>query len=125
MYFTSSTTRFLYVKVMGRYKPRLCRLKVIFFFFICLFCHCGGADCRERKFKHPCHKAVVVVGMVLLCSDFSGDIDYCRLDVSYIECSSTFLRVVRQCNRLLRGIVNAPSLDVFTARLNGTLSNLV
>ena len=34
-------------------------------------------------------------------------------------------RVVRCCNRLPRGAVDAPSLEVFKARLVGALSNLV
>lgn len=94
MHLVCSATRFLYVRIMGHYKSRFCRLKVIFFSFICFFCRCGGGDYRERKSRHPCHKAVVVVGIILLCNDFSGAIDYCRLDVSSIECSSTFLRVL-------------------------------
>ncbi|KGL96799.1 hypothetical protein N301_15936, partial [Charadrius vociferus] len=35
------------------------------------------------------------------------------------------LRVVRHWNRLPREAVEAPSLEVFKARLDGTLSNLV
>ncbi|KFU98966.1 hypothetical protein N340_12643, partial [Tauraco erythrolophus] len=35
------------------------------------------------------------------------------------------LRVVRQCNRLLREVVAAPSLEVFKARLDEALGNLV
>ncbi|KFW85277.1 hypothetical protein N305_01987, partial [Manacus vitellinus] len=35
------------------------------------------------------------------------------------------VRVVRHWNRLPRGIVNSPSLEVFKARLDGALSNLV
>ncbi|PKU47329.1 hypothetical protein llap_2354 [Limosa lapponica baueri] len=35
------------------------------------------------------------------------------------------LRVVRHWNRLPREVVDAPSLEVFTARLDGALSNLV
>jgi len=35
------------------------------------------------------------------------------------------MQVVRHCNRLHRGAVAAPSLAVFKARLDGTLSNLV
>ncbi|KFR17554.1 hypothetical protein N306_01536, partial [Opisthocomus hoazin] len=35
------------------------------------------------------------------------------------------LRVVRHRNRLLREAVDAPSLEVFKARLDGALSNLV
>ena len=35
------------------------------------------------------------------------------------------VRVVRHCNRLPREVVDAPSLEVFKARLDGTLSNLV
>jgi len=35
------------------------------------------------------------------------------------------VRVVRQWNRLPREAVNAPSLEVFKARLDGALSNLV
>ncbi|KFQ92499.1 hypothetical protein Y956_13865, partial [Nipponia nippon] len=35
------------------------------------------------------------------------------------------MRVVRHWNRLPREAVDAPSLDVFKARLDGALSNLV
>ncbi|KFW62543.1 hypothetical protein AS28_05021, partial [Pygoscelis adeliae] len=35
------------------------------------------------------------------------------------------MRVVRHWNRLLREVVDAPSLEVFKARLDGALSNLV
>jgi len=35
------------------------------------------------------------------------------------------MRVVKHLNRLPREIVNAPSLEVFKARMDGTLSNLV
>ncbi|KFP57470.1 hypothetical protein N323_06390, partial [Cathartes aura] len=35
------------------------------------------------------------------------------------------VRVVRHWNRLPREAVDAPSLEVFKARLNGALSNLV
>ncbi|KFR09361.1 hypothetical protein Y956_07880, partial [Nipponia nippon] len=35
------------------------------------------------------------------------------------------LRVVRHWNRLRREVVDAPSLEVFKARLDGALSNLV
>jgi len=35
------------------------------------------------------------------------------------------MRVVRHWNRLLREAVAAPSLEVFKARLDGALSNLV
>ncbi|KFP13113.1 hypothetical protein Z169_01669, partial [Egretta garzetta] len=35
------------------------------------------------------------------------------------------MRVVRHWNRLPREVVDAPSLDVFKARLDGALSNLV
>lgn len=35
------------------------------------------------------------------------------------------MRVVRKCNRLLRKVVDDTSLEVFKARMNGTLSNLV
>ncbi|KFR03842.1 hypothetical protein Y956_13174, partial [Nipponia nippon] len=35
------------------------------------------------------------------------------------------MRVVRHWNRLPRAAVNAPLLEVFKARLNGALSNLV
>ena len=35
------------------------------------------------------------------------------------------VRVVRHCNRLPREVVDAPSLEAFKARLDGTLSNLV
>ncbi|KFP09818.1 hypothetical protein Z169_04796, partial [Egretta garzetta] len=35
------------------------------------------------------------------------------------------MRVVRHWNRLPREAVDAPSLEVFKARLNGALSNLV
>ena len=34
-------------------------------------------------------------------------------------------RVVRCCNRLPREVVDAPSLEVFKARLDGALGNLV
>jgi len=34
-------------------------------------------------------------------------------------------RVVRCCNRLPREVVDAPSLEVFKARLDGALCNLV
>lgn len=34
------------------------------------------------------------------------------------------VRVVRQWHRLPKGALNAPSLEVFRARLFGTLSNL-
>ncbi|KFM08618.1 hypothetical protein AS27_04593, partial [Aptenodytes forsteri] len=35
------------------------------------------------------------------------------------------VRVVRHRNRLPREVVDAPSLEVFKARLNGALTNLV
>ncbi|KFP22218.1 hypothetical protein Z169_08502, partial [Egretta garzetta] len=35
------------------------------------------------------------------------------------------VKVVRHWNRLPREVVDAPSLEVFKARLDGTLSNLV
>ncbi|KFR00080.1 hypothetical protein Y956_11731, partial [Nipponia nippon] len=35
------------------------------------------------------------------------------------------MRVVRHRNRLPREVVDAPSLEVFKARLDGALSNLV
>jgi len=35
------------------------------------------------------------------------------------------LRVVRHCNRLPRMVLDAPSLEVFKARLNGVLGSLV
>ena len=35
------------------------------------------------------------------------------------------MRVVRHWNRLPRAAVDSPSLEVFKARLDGTLSNLV
>ncbi|KFW62278.1 hypothetical protein AS28_05775, partial [Pygoscelis adeliae] len=35
------------------------------------------------------------------------------------------MRVVRHWNRLLREVVDAPSLEVFKAKLDGALSNLV
>ncbi|KFV12595.1 hypothetical protein N340_13527, partial [Tauraco erythrolophus] len=35
------------------------------------------------------------------------------------------LRVVKHWNRLLRGVVDAPSLEVFKARLDEALGNLV
>ncbi|KFQ83887.1 hypothetical protein N337_03981, partial [Phoenicopterus ruber ruber] len=35
------------------------------------------------------------------------------------------LRVVRHWNRLPKEVVDAPSLEVFKARLDGALSNLV
>ncbi|KFM06298.1 hypothetical protein AS27_02254, partial [Aptenodytes forsteri] len=35
------------------------------------------------------------------------------------------MRVLRHWNRLLREVVDAPSLEVFKARLDGALSNLV
>ena len=34
-------------------------------------------------------------------------------------------KAVRCCNRLLREVVDAPLLELFKARLNGTLGNLV
>ena len=34
------------------------------------------------------------------------------------------VRMVRHWNRLPREVVNAPSLDIFKARLDGALSNL-
>ena len=35
------------------------------------------------------------------------------------------MRVVKHRNRLLREVVNAPSLETFKARLDGALSNLI
>ncbi|KFQ74111.1 hypothetical protein N337_08446, partial [Phoenicopterus ruber ruber] len=46
----------------------------------------------------------------------------CRLDIRKQLFS---LRVVRHWHRLPREVVDAPSLEVFKARLDGALSNLV
>jgi len=35
------------------------------------------------------------------------------------------VRVVKQCNGFLRVVVEAPSLETFTVRLDGALSNLI
>jgi len=35
------------------------------------------------------------------------------------------MRVVKHCNRLPRQAVDAPSLEMFKAKLDGALSNLV
>ncbi|KFP19869.1 hypothetical protein Z169_07061, partial [Egretta garzetta] len=35
------------------------------------------------------------------------------------------MRVVKHWNRLPRGVVEAPSLEIFKARLDGALSNLI
>ncbi|KFM07504.1 hypothetical protein AS27_14706, partial [Aptenodytes forsteri] len=43
-----------------------------------------------------------------------------RLDIR-----KKFLTMVRHWNRLPREVVDAPSLEVFKARLDGALSNLV
>jgi len=45
-----------------------------------------------------------------------------RLDIREKFCT---VRVVRHCNRLLSEAVDAPSLEVFKAGLDGALSNLV
>ncbi|KFQ64014.1 hypothetical protein N334_02045, partial [Pelecanus crispus] len=45
-----------------------------------------------------------------------------RLDISK---KFFTMRVVRHWNRLPREVVDAPSLEVFKARLDGALSNLV
>ncbi|KFQ75919.1 hypothetical protein N335_09251, partial [Phaethon lepturus] len=39
------------------------------------------------------------------------------------KCST--VRVVRHWHRLPRGVVDAPSLETFQVRLDGTLSNLI
>ncbi|KFM07625.1 hypothetical protein AS27_06350, partial [Aptenodytes forsteri] len=46
----------------------------------------------------------------------------CRLDIRKKFFTE---RAVRHCNRLPREVVDAPSLEVFKARLDGALSNLV
>jgi len=45
-----------------------------------------------------------------------------RLDIRKKFCT---MRVVRHWNRLPREAVDAPSLEMFKARLDGALSNLV
>ena len=35
------------------------------------------------------------------------------------------MRVVKHCNRLLREVVDAPSLETFKVRLEGALINLI
>ncbi|KFV17737.1 hypothetical protein N340_04340, partial [Tauraco erythrolophus] len=45
-----------------------------------------------------------------------------RLDIWKKFCT---MRVVRHWNRLPRGIVDAPSLEVFKARLDEALGNLI
>jgi len=48
----------------------------------------------------------------------------CRFRLDIIKKFFT-MRVVRHCHRLPREAVDAPSLEVFKARLDGALSNLV
>ncbi|KFO85270.1 hypothetical protein N320_09581 [Buceros rhinoceros silvestris] len=43
----------------------------------------------------------------------------------YIRMKFFTLRVLRYCNRLPREVMAAPPLEVFKARLNGALSNLI
>jgi len=60
------------------------------------------------------------------CSDRTRDNGFKLKEGRFRKRNKLFsMRVVRHWNRLPREVVDAPSLEVFKARLNGALSNLV
>ena len=69
----------------------------------------------ERLFTRPCSDRTSGNGFKLKVGKF-------RLDIRKLFFT---VRLVRHWNRLPREFVDAPSLEVFKARLDGALSNLV
>ena len=77
--------------------------------------------------KEACKKTVARLN-IMVCSDRMRRNDYnlkeCRLRLD-IRMKFFTVRVVRHWNRLRRESLDVPSLEVFKARLDGALSNLV
>lgn len=69
----------------------------------------------ERHYLHE-HGVTGQGGMAL---------SYKRVGLDYVLGRNSLLRVERQWNQLPPEAVNAPSLEVFKAQMDGTLSNLI